>query len=614
MPDAKLTQGSLVLYKSRQAIVRQLGDRLELDTVKGPVRRIRPKDVVLLHPGPVKDLGELQTTDAGELVTAWGLLAGETTDLAELTELAFGEYTPATAWATWTWVADGLYFRGTPDLITANTAEDIENEKSRRDAEAARTQAWADFLDRTRQGAYLPEDSVFLQDVRELALGQQDKSRVLNALGKAQTQENAHALLLELGDWDYSINPHPQRLDMALSEPKAPLAALPEEDRIDLTHLPAFAIDDEGTQDPDDALSLEGNRLWVHIADVAALITPDSPADLEARNRGANLYLPEGTVHMLPRAVTESLALGLEPVSPALSFGLDVDAHGQVTGCEVVPSWVRVQRLSYREAETRLNEQPFKQLLTLARTSEARRRANGAVVIDLPEVKIQVRDGIVSIEPLLPLWSRMLVTEAMIMAGEAAALFSLERDIALPYTIQDPPNDELPEDTTLSGMYAQRRTLKRSHQSTIPGLHAGLGLDAYSRATSPLRRYLDLVVHQQLRAYLHGTTLLDVQSVMERMGIAEAASGSTRQAERLSRRHWTLVYLLQNPNWQGDGILVKKERLRGSVLIPELGWETRLHLRQDLPLNSTLNLAVREANLPALDAYFRIAVPDPKRR
>ena len=74
------------------------------------------------------------------------------------------------------------------------------------------------------------------------------------------------------------------------------------EPRRDLTHLPAFAIDDEENQDPDDAVSLDGERLWVHVADVAALVAPDSEADLEARGRGANLYLPERIVNMLPLA------------------------------------------------------------------------------------------------------------------------------------------------------------------------------------------------------------------------------------------------------------------------------------------------------------------------
>lgn len=68
--------------------------------------------------------------------------------------------------------------------------------------------------------------------------------------------------------------------------PDVSLPVLPDEPRLDLTGLPAYAIDDEGNLDPDDAISLDGNRLWVHVADAAALVWSDSPADVEARGRG----------------------------------------------------------------------------------------------------------------------------------------------------------------------------------------------------------------------------------------------------------------------------------------------------------------------------------------
>ena len=46
-------------------------------------------------------------------------------------------------------------------------------------------------------------------------------------------------------------------------------------------------------------------RLWVHVADVAALVPPDSALDVEARARGATLYLPDQTIGMLPDALVE---------------------------------------------------------------------------------------------------------------------------------------------------------------------------------------------------------------------------------------------------------------------------------------------------------------------
>lgn len=604
MPDTTTKQGSLVLYKNRPARVASAGERLEIELEEGKTLKVRPKDVVLLHPGPLHRLSDLQAP-AGEVETAWELLAGGTTSLAELAELAYGAYTPAAAWAAWQLVAEGLYFRGTPETVEVCAPEEVARVQAARQARATEELAWTAFLERLRGGKLHAEDQRYLKEVEDLALGQRTNSRVLHELGRAESPEKAHALLLKLGYWDNAVDPYPQRLNIATSPPGVELSTLPEESRRDLTHLAAFAIDDEGNQDPDDALSLEDGRLWVHVADVAALAPPDSAADLEARARGINLYLPEGVVPMLPARATQLLGLGLAEVSPALSFGLDVTPAGEVAGVEVVPSWVRVTRLTYDEVEARLAEAPFKHLYHLAQVFEARRQAGGAIAIELPEVKVLVQDGQVLLHPLLPLRSRMLVQEAMLMAGAAAARYALERGIPFPFATQEPPEaGERPEG--LAGMYALRRTLKRSRQTNVPAPHAGLGLEVYTRVTSPLRRYLDLVGHQQLRAALRGTRLLEDQELLERVGAAEAVTGNTRQAEVLADRHWTLVYLLQHPDWHGEGILVDKRDRRGTVLIPALGLETRVPLRQELALNSPVRLALNGINLAELEVYFQV--------
>ena len=608
MLDTPISQGSFVLYKQRPARVLQAGERVELELEEGRPVKVRPKDVVLLHPGPLErlsDLRSLASPNEGDLETAWELLAGGTTNLAELAELAFGDFTPSTAWETWQYIADGLHFRGTPEEVEARTVEAVEQERRARAARAAEKEAWEALIARVREGQTEPEDERYLKELDDRANGQRPDSRILRALGIADSPEKAHDLLLKLQRWDPTVNPYPLRLGVSLSQPDSALSSLPDEPRQDLTHLPAFAIDDEGNQDPDDALSLDGNRLWVHVADVAALVPPGSEADLEARARGANLYLPESTVTMLPAEATRQLGLGLSEVSPALSFGLDLSDDGRLVDVEVVPSWVRVTRTTYAEVSERLDEEPFKTMYHLAQLSEERRMEEEAISIELPEVKIIVQDGEVSIEPLQPLPSRMLVSEAMVLAGEAVARFALERGLPFAFTTQPPP-DTFERPTTLAEMFAVRKTLKRSQQTSIPAPHAGLGLEVYARATSPLRRYLDLVVHQQLRAFLRGDNTLGEEEVMERVGAAEAVTGGARQAERLARRHWTLVYLLQHPNWRGTGVLVDKRGTRGTVLIPELSLEIQLPVAETMLLDASVPLILTGVSLAELEAHFRI--------
>jgi len=599
-------KNSLVLYKTRPARVERVGKKLQIALEGGESLSVRLKDVVLLHPGPLHSLAELQP-QSGEVETAWELLAGSTIPLAELADLAYGDYTPAIAWACWQLVDDGLYFRGTPDEVEVCTAEEVARELADRQARAEQERVWTAFLERVRTRQILPQDDDLLREVEDLALERVNKSQVMRELGRAETPEAAHALLLELGAWDGTVDPYPVRLRLPTRPPDLELPGLPDKERLDLTHLPAFAIDDEGNQEPDDALGLDGDCLWVHVADAAALVPPDSAADLEARARGATLYLPEGAVPMLPWEAAERLGLGLAEVSPALSFGLHLDAAGAVARLQVAPSWVRVTRLTYEEANARSDEEPLRSLHRIAQQQRARREARGAISLDLPEVRIEAGGDEVAIRPVLPLASRELVTEAMLMAGEAVAGYAIEHGIPVPFTTQDPPETEdRPSD--LAGMYALRRQLQPSQQSGVPGPHAGLGLETYVQATSPLRRYLDLVTHQQLRAHLRGEEPLDVQALVERIGATYACAGAVRRAERLARKHWTLVYLDQRPDWRGDGILVEQRGRRGTVVIPELDLDVQVHLRADLSLNSQVPLVLRKVNLPWLEANFRAAL------
>jgi exoribonuclease-2 len=234
MGQMTLREGSLVLYKNRPARVARVGGKIEIELEGGETLKVRPKDVTGLHPGPMDSLSELEP-QAGEVKTAWELLAGGTTSLTDLAELAFGAYTAATAWAAWELVADGLYFQGTPQEVVARTPEEVAQERETREARAAEREAWEGFLERARAGRVGPEDTTFLQDVEALALGHRDESRVLREMGRAVIPENAHALLLELGYWDRTLDPYPTRLRLNTTLPEATLPGLPEEERLDLT-------------------------------------------------------------------------------------------------------------------------------------------------------------------------------------------------------------------------------------------------------------------------------------------------------------------------------------------------------------------------------------------
>jgi exoribonuclease-2 len=140
--------------------------------------------------------------------------------------------------------------------------------------------------------------------------------------------------------------------------------------------------------------------------------------------------------------------------------------------------------------------------------------------------------------------------------------------------------------------------------SVKPGLHWGLGLEQYTQVTSPLRRYTDLLAHQQIRARLQGREPLDPEAVLLALAAGEAAAAATVQAERASRSHWTAVYLLDKKDSRWEGVVLEKKGGRAVTMIPSLGLETQVAVGSDTAPNDTLDLALASVKIPESEAVF----------
>ena len=593
-------EGALVAYQGQPARVSHVGEKLELQTPRGAVR-VRPKDVVFLHPGPLVGLSELEASLPGEFNLAWELAAGQTLSFTELAELALGESSPRALWQTYRQSQEDFRFEIKAGEVRLKTTEEVAALEAKLKQEQAKEERFQAALARVHAGSFVPEDQPYLTELEAVALAKQPRTRFAQALG-VQTPEAAHRLLLKIGAWHFE-NPHPSRQAL-LKAPEFSAVLTPSVsiERTDLTYLTSYAIDDAGTEDPDDALALEilpaGFRLWVHVADPVPWDTPEAGLEAAARARGSSIYLPEGTIPMLPPELVAQIGLGLKEVSPALSFRLDFNHKSELIASEVIPSWVKVTRLSYEQASL-TPPVGLAQLPELAGLLRKQRQENGASELFLPEVRITVREGQVSLTSLPPLPARDWVKEAMLAAGNAAALWAWEREIAFPYSSQEPPSREISADG-LAGMYAQRRSTRRASVSTRPAPHAGLGLGMYSQVTSPLRRYPDFLAHLQIHAALKNQRTLSNAELVEKLAEADQGLEKARAAELASRKHWSLVYLMQEKIELVGGVLVERQNHRGTFLLPELGLEAETTLNQDLPLNTDLELKVLEVDLPSL--------------
>lgn len=513
--------------------------------------------------------------------------------------------TAQNSWLLYKALKNTLFFtEQAPLSFMVQTKEVIARQEEKNKAKEAEQEIRSAFIQRLKAKKLdLPADAQLMQDVEALALGQSDKSKTMKEAGFTETPEKAHKLLLDTGVWTVTKNPYPTRWGLSTQSATQRLAPPPEEERITLEQE-AYAIDNQWSTDPDDAIAFDGQYVWVHIADPASSVYPDSPIDIAARHRGATLYIPEGAVRMLAEDSLEDYALGLTPLSRALSFCIELDENGAVLSCKVLKTLVKVKRYTYEEADIQKDSPQLAPLYAIARRNEQRRLKAGAVSITLPEVHISVTDGIVNISPALSWESNNVVREFMLLAGEAVAKFAFKNGIPFPFVSQEKP--DLPTNILdgYAGQYQLRRCMRSRSLGVTPMQHAGLGLGMYTQVTSPLRRYSDLVAHQQLRAFIDGRPLLNKDTMLERIAAGDAAAGASVKAERKSNLHWTLVYLTQNPQWEGDAVVVELKGKQALCLIPSLAQETLLTPSRTVALNDTIKVRAGNIDIPTLSVNF----------
>ena len=541
--------------------------------------------------------------DRRELGSAWHLLSGEEgstpgasgLDLTELAALLGSGEDVALRSALWLWLqGEQDWFRWRQQRAEARPLADIRlRRRSRRQQELAsrRRRAWHGLL-RARR----PFDAAGLEEEarRELSLLEQWAAgacevpltpELASALQRARCPAESGAirhLLVDLGQWSAHHLPSLERTAWALGfspELEAEARSLAEAAngtwpgdgaRLDLTALRSFTIDDEDTLDIDDALALEpleGGEaaLWIHIADPGRLIAPESPLDREARRRGSSLYLARGTLPMFPPVLANGVfSLRQGQRCPAWSLRVELGEEGEVRRHRLTRSWIRpVYRLSYGDADELIELAPPQEasLAQLHQLLERRRRwrlQRGGLSLEQAEGRIRSEGETASLQVVDPSPARSLVAEAMILVGTVVAELGKERGLALPYRSQPPA--ALPSAAELAQLEpgpvrhaALKRCLSRGHMGVTPAAHFSLGLEAYVQATSPIRRYGDLLVQRQLQALLEGTPAMDDASLA---ALLEEIEGPVREGIRISRddqRHWQQVWFEQNhrPSWQG---------------------------------------------------------------
>jgi exoribonuclease-2 len=342
------------------------------------------------------------------------------------------------------------------------------------------------------------------------------------------------------------------------------ISEFPEEERRirrDFTKKHTFTIDDISTQDMDDALSVErtpeGYELGIHITDVAWAIKPDSALDAVARRRATSLYCADRTVNMLPpQLAEEKISLRQGEVRPCISVVVQLSETFEVRSSEIVPTFIRVaQRYTYDDVDLLLEheDETLMLLYQISTSCEEERIRKGAVRVHRREVvPFLEADGsirLLEIDEESP--ARSLVAEMMVFANSQMAHFAAKHNLPVLFRGQERPDDNarqamdgVPEGPAKD--FTARSKLKKSSVGFQPQYHAGLGLDAYIQATSPIRRYLDLCHQRQLLSFFkHQKPWIDRSDFEPLSNEVEVYLNAANLASRETKRYWLLRYLEQ---------------------------------------------------------------------
>ena len=595
------------------------------------------------------------------LAETWILLveSGDPLSLEDLVGLAAADDRPQDRAAFWLALqGPQLWFRWRQGLAQPRPLDEIRQLRRQRRQEVLteqRQQAWHALLkarqpidpavlaprerqefDRLCAGALAPLETPWPVGLR----------RALEAARCSERPADLRRLLLDLGHWDpHRLSSLPgtcwargfgDALEALAAEIVAGAEAPHPSDasRVDLSGQPCVTIDDPDTREIDDALGLDQDpegrpRIWIHIADPDRLIAAGSPLDLEARRRAASLYLATGSVSMFPLSLATgpmSLRQGLR--CAAWSFAIVLDDDGSIAASTLQRSWITpTYRLSYEDAEELIELAPPQDayLAELHDLLDRRRRwrlSQGALLLDQPEGRITVLEDQPQLEVVEPSKARLLVAEAMILAGAAVAEFGRQQGLALPFRSQPPA--ELPPAQDLASLLpgpvrhaAIKRCLSRGHTGFQPAPHFSLGLQAYVQATSPIRRYGDLICHRQLAAVLDpGATLppLDAEDLGALLTEVDAAVREGIQISRDDQRHWQQVWFEHHRQQRWDGVFLRWLRPQDGlalVAIESLAMELPMLCRERSEPGDPLQVRVVEVD--SLADLLRLEASDPLR-
>ncbi len=448
------------------------------------------------------------------------------------------------------------------------------------------------------RGSARPGQVVVAELIEQPSAHREALAKVVEVLGNYTDPGMEIEIALRKHDLPYRFSPPGQR--QAARFPQDVQKA-DRKGRTDLTALPLVTIDGETARDFDDAVYCERSaksfRLIVAIADVSHYVRDGDALDADARERGTSVYFPRRVIPMLPEELSNELC-SLKPAVDRLCMACEmtISAAGDIEAYRFYPALMHSRaRLTYtqvwdwlsqpakaRTSEARALLPQLENLYALYKVLAAARARRGA--IDFETVELELRfDAHGKIETIVPILrndAHRLIEECMLAANVCAAAYLHEQKQPALYRVHEGPTPEklaaLKEFLAGSGLsigggdhpapadYAAllakikgrpdfnllQTVLLRSLQQAVYSPdnegHFGLGYDAYTHFTSPIRRYPDLLIHRCIKACLARERYRPGGATWAELGVH--CSQTERRADDATRdvESWLKCYFMQD--------------------------------------------------------------------
>ena len=142
-----------------------------------------------------------------------------------------------------------------------------------------------------------------------------------------------------------------------------------------------------------------------------------------------------------------------------------------------------------------------------------------------------------------------------------------------------------------------KRILKPATISTIPKPHFSLALPHYSQATSPIRRYLDLVAQYQIVRHLENIPYIKRDIISDVINEVLPTINNSNQIMRQDQTNWRLLWLATQKQKTWRAIFLQwlnKKTCLGLVRIYDIALDvaSTIIIKQGIEEGAALELSV----------------------